>query len=179
MDSDSTSSIPENEFEDESKLDKEEGAYSSNEFSQPKLYEESYEELLSPDHSFMTASHCKNKSLQLHCADCNVNHCIMWRRLTEDKLVCNFCHLKRIKCSSSSINGKNAGCISKGKELQAVRISSRKNKAKKKFGNGFVSIIKNGSTKSRRNLFKRKPLKSVDGCGSIITSKAVYHNVSS
>ncbi|XP_002162602.2 GATA zinc finger domain-containing protein 1 [Hydra vulgaris] len=170
MDSDSTSSIPENEYEDESKLLSDENykfqLLDVAEHCQNK--QEMCEKSLSQ--SYMISDH---KTSKLQCADCGVNHCTMWRRLNEDNLVCNFCHLKRMKCSNS-VHGKNS--INKGKELPAVRISSRKNKAKKKFGNGFVSLLKNGTSKNRRSLFKQKPSKSVDFCGSIITSNAIYHD---
>lgn len=121
--------------------------------------------------------------LGIHCVICNITSCLMWRKYDRDKLICNLCHLKRIKnakIENGTVTVKTNSSNNKNKEIQTVRISSRKNKAKKKLPSIFYSerIIKNGNIKNRRNMFKKKPLKGVDGGASIIVTLSVYHNVS-
>ena len=121
------------------------------------------------------------------CKDCKTTECFMWRRLNNvnKDLVCSSCHLKRLKNeislhSTSSTSSKSSQAAGNGKGKDIVRISKRKNKTNKKFTNGFYGdrIIKSGSSKSRRNLYKRKPVKSpVCGVSSIVASESVYHNV--
>lgn len=111
------------------------------------------------------------------CADCRVTECLMWRRFNNE-LICNLCHLKRIKNSSQNgVNSRN-NTQSKTKEVQAVRVSKRKNKTNKKFVNGFYNerLVKNGNSKSRRTLMKKKPVKSAEEIAKIITANSMYHN---
>lgn len=115
------------------------------------------------------------------CSDCGITSCLMWRKFN-NLLICNLCHLKRIKNSNQNgINSKNSIQSSKAKEVQAaVRMSKRKNKTNKKFVNGFYAerLAKNGNAKSRRTLMKKKPVKSPEEVAKIITSSSVYFNVS-
>ena len=138
----------------------------------------------------------------LSCVDCNTSNCFMWRRVSNKRdnheLVCSLCHMKRLKnendaqlsinASSATSNNGNTGSKSNGNQpcfnakttKDNVRISKRKYKTNKKFTNGFYGdrIIKNGHSKSRRNLCKRKPARSAEGGFSILASKSIYHNVS-
>lgn len=130
----------------------------------------------------------KTYETTLQCFDCNVQDCVMWRKLDVERVICNICHLKRIKNNStqSSINGKNysMGSVTSNTSAKAkdapttVRISKRKSKANKKFTNGVYAdrIIKNGNSKNRRNLFKKKPFKSTKGVASIVASNCIYHD---
>lgn len=155
----------------------------------------------SKDDSGETTDTCseKNESKEMDdedlvfCAECKTSECFMWRRMNSngDNLICSLCHLKRIKNestatqqstnpSSSKSSVQSASTNSTKNSKDTVRISKRKNKTNKKFTNGFYGerIIKNGHSKSRRNLYKRKPTKSADGVPSIVASQCIYHNVS-
>jgi len=122
--------------------------------------------------------------LGLKCNSCKKLSCTMWRKLDKNTVLCNICHLKRIKnatIQNGSITIKNNGNNStsgRNKDIQAVRISNRKNKAKKKFPSSFISdrTIKNGNSKNRRNIFKKKPLKGVDTGASLVVSSSLFHN---
>jgi len=112
--------------------------------------------------------------LGFKCSECGVTTCPMWRRLRNDKLVCNICHLKIVK-NSMHISSKS---INKVKDMQVVRISSRKNKSKKKFSNNFYGekVFKNGGNKSRRSVYKKRPSKAVIGNATVVTTKSIFHN---
>ena len=122
------------------------------------------------------------------CVDCKTTECVMWRKGKHSEgLVCNLCHLKRVKSRTAAIQASNQASSGSSKNIQPsttktkdVRISKRKNKTNKKFTNGFYGdrIIKNGNSKSRRNFFKKKPVKSALGVSSIVASQSIYHNVS-
>jgi len=124
------------------------------------------------------------------CIDCKTTECVMWRKGDSNEgLVCNLCHLKRVKTRTAAIQAASnqaSSANNKSNQYSAptkvkdVRISKRKNKTNKKFTNGFYGdrIIKNSNSKSRRNFFKKKPVKSVLGVSSIVASQSIYHNVS-
>jgi len=110
------------------------------------------------------------------CSECKATECVMWRKLSSE-IICNMCHIKRIQ--NATQNGtKSAAAQNKAKEVQAVRMSKRKNKTNKKFVNGYYNerIIKNGNSKNRRTLFKKKPVKSPGEVAKIMTSSATYCN---
>lgn len=137
------------------------------------------------------------------CKDCRVTQCTMWRKaLEKGGLVCNLCHLKRVKNkiissqssaattsttvnSTSSTTSNTASNTGKSNQMQPpirakdVRISKRKNKINKKFANGAYAdrLIKTSNSKSRRSFYKKKPTKSEAGVASIVASQSVYHNV--
>ena len=140
------------------------------------------------------------------CKDCEVTQCTMWRKaLDKDGLVCNLCHLKRVKnkmissqtstttttcttattSTTSSTTSSVASNSAKSNQMQPpirakdVRISKRKNKINKKFANGAYAdrLIKTNNSKSRRAFYKKKPRKSEAGVASIVASQSVYHNV--
>ena len=134
------------------------------------------------------------------CKDCGVTQCTMWRKaLDKDGLVCNLCHLKRVKNkmisnqTSSTVTSTTvttttsttSSVSSKSNQMQPpirakdVRISKRKNKINKKFANGAYAdrLMKTNNSKSRRAFYKKKPTKSEAGVASIVASQSVYHNV--
>ena len=135
---------------------------------------------------FRTIENIETKSTNensavLKCSNCDVEQCVMWRKLDPEKLLCNICHLSRVKSVQSGLKNNSSSSNVKGKEVQAIRISSRKNKSKKKFTNNGVygeRTIKNGNNKNRRNNFKKKPVKCSEQQASVLTSKYVYYNVS-
>lgn len=127
----------------------------------------------------------------LQCFDCKVTDCMMWRKVKDGDqsgLVCNLCHLKRVKGasnqtqassnSSTQSNSKLTQIVIASKIKDTVRISKRKNKTNKKFTNSIYGdkFIKNNHAKSRRNIYKKKPTKSVMGISSIVASQSIYHN---
>jgi len=131
------------------------------------------------------------------CLECKTKECAMWRK-SKDKqgVICNLCHLERIKgdsatnapgqggtnsnnnAASSSTNKTSSSQMQPPMKAKDVRISKRKNKQNKKFTNGFYGdrIIKSGHSKSRRSLYKRKPMKSVLGSSAIVASQSIYHD---
>eukprot|EP00794_Sanderia_malayensis_P003387 gene3387-3877_t len=110
------------------------------------------------------------------CADCFTTSCLMWRKTKSDLIVCNTCHLKRVKAEGnvlSSLKQKE-----RGKEF--VRQSSRKSKPSSKaarIGNGkyWDKLGKGLNIRSRRAMMKRKPEKSVTVTGSVISSKSIHY----
>ena len=126
------------------------------------------------------------------CLDCKIADCMMWRKISDSNqsgLVCNLCHLKRVKgdsnsqsptTSSSQSSTRVSQSIPAVKSKDNVRISKRKNKTNKKFANGVYGdkFIKNNNSKSRRNIHKKKPVKAPMGISSIVASQSIYHNVS-
>ena len=136
------------------------------------------------------------------CKDCGVTQCVMWRKVLDiGGLVCNLCHLKRLKnkmaanltsttttsataTTTTSLASSTTATLSKTNQMQPpirakdVRISKRKNKTNKKFANGaYGGLIKTTNSKSRRAFYKKKPMKSEVGVSSIVASQSIYHNV--
>jgi len=116
------------------------------------------------------------EQLDYICSECKVTECVMWRKLNSE-IICNMCHIRRIQNTTQN-GSKNAAAQIKAKEVQAVRMSKRKNKQNKKFVTGYYNerLIKNGNSKNRRTLFKKKPVKSPVEVAKVITSNAVYSN---
>lgn len=111
----------------------------------------------------------------IECADCLVNTCLMWRRTKRGLIVCNTCHLKRLKSSGNGVG------ISKQKDGKRdfVRQSSRKSKPSSKIsksGNGkYWDKSTKSSFRNRKSMMKRKPTKSLTVSGAVVTSKSIYH----
>lgn len=111
------------------------------------------------------------------CSVCKVTECVMWRKINND-IICNKCHIKHVQQVTQNA-AKNMAAQIKAKEVQAApRVSKRRNKTNKKFVNGFYNerIVKNGNSKNRRTLLKKKPVKSPTEVAKIIASNATYSN---
>ena len=96
------------------------------------------------------------REISLCCIDCRATSCPMWRRTKENDIICNVCHLRRVKASRVLANTVKQ----KEKSKESARSSSKKSRisARIKFTNGKYGekITKNGHNRNRRAQQKKK-----------------------
>jgi len=111
----------------------------------------------------------------IHCADCFIDSCPMWRRTLRGLIVCNVCHLRRVKAANNS-----STCKQPKDKKDFVRQSSRKSKPSAKVakiinGKHLEKGAKPVGLRNRKLLAKRKPSKSPTVTANVVTSNSIFY----
>ena len=92
----------------------------------------------------------------LQCADCFTDSCPMWRRTPRGLIVCNLCHVKRVKAANSNLTSRQ-----QKEKKDFVRQSSRKSKPSVKAtrlvnGKQIDRGTKPNGLRNRKSMAKKK-----------------------